>query len=329
MRVAIDAMGGDAAPAEVVKGALQAARATPDLSVVLVGPQDRLTAEIGSDCPANLSIENATQVIECGESPIEALRRKPDATVVRCIQLVREGKADAMVSAGSTGAVVAAATLVLGHLEGVKRAGICVPMPTPSGFSALIDVGANVNARPDHLLQYAVMGALYIRLRDAKRPNPTVGLLNVGSENSKGHDTAREAFELLEKAPINFIGNIEGHEVYSGKADAIVTDGFTGNITLKSGEGLASQILKRMAAAVGDHAAGRAEIARIARGTGFVSEGGAPLMGVRGVTIICHGRSGADALANAIRTAARFAADRLPARIVEEIGKLSPTGARS
>jgi glycerol-3-phosphate acyltransferase PlsX len=324
MRIAIDAMGGDYAPAEAVRGTLAAARADSALQLVLVGPADRLRAEIGPDAPPNVAVENAPQVIDAHEHAVEALRLKPDSSIARCVKLIREGAAQAMVSAGNTGAVVAAATLGLNLLPGVKRAGIAVPMPNPKGFSALIDVGANVNSRPDHLLQYAVMGSLYVRLRDRARPEPTVGLLNVGAEAGKGNELTREAYALLERAPVRFIGNIEGHDVYEGKADVIVCDGFVGNITLKSGEGLAAQILGRIGAAGADHGPTREEIRRIARGTGFAEEGGAPLMGVRGIVIICHGRSRADAFGNAARTAARFVEARLNDLIVQEIGRLAP-----
>lgn len=315
MRVAIDAMGGDAAPEAVVKGALDAARQNPDLQITLVGPRDRL----GEGHPQNVAVEHCTDVVGPHEHAVEALRKKPDSTIGRCVRLIKEGRAEAMVSAGNTGAVVAAATLGLNLLDGVKRAGICVPMPTEAGFNALIDVGANVNSRPDHLLQYAVMGSLYVRLRDAKRPNPKIGLLNVGEEEGKGNDLVRETYDRLKASGLNFVGNVEGHDVYVPKADVVVCDGFVGNITLKSGEGLAAKILERLGKAIGDHPEGRKEFARIARGTGFSNEGGAPLMGVRGIVIICHGRSGPDAIANATRTAARFVEQKLNDRIVEEL----------
>lgn len=329
MRVAIDAMGGDSAPGEVVKGAVAAAQQNPKLNVLLVGRRDKIEPELTGSVPENLSVEHAETVIETGESAIEALRRKPDSSIARCVGLIREGKAEAMVSAGSTSAVVASATIGLNLLEGVKRAGIAVPMPTQKGFSAMIDVGANINSRWIHLVQYAVMGSLWVRLRDASRPKPTVGLLNVGAEHSKGSETIRDAYEALERSSLNFIGNIEGHDVYTGKADVIVCDGFVGNITLKSGEGLAAKILKKMSEAVGSIPEAREAIDLIARGTGFATEGGAPLMGVRGIVIICHGRSGCEAIKNAALTAARFVENRLNDHIIEELARLALEGARS
>jgi glycerol-3-phosphate acyltransferase PlsX len=275
-----------------------------------------------------VEIIHAAEVVGMDEEPAKALRGKPDSSLRVSLRLVKRGEADAVISAGNTGALVGGAIVPvfgLGNLEGVKRPGIAVPMPATGGFCALIDAGANPNAKPLHLIQYAVMGAVYIQyLRpDVKRPR--VGILNIGEEAKKGTDLHRETFAYLEKANLNFefVGNIEPDAMFSGKADVVVSDGFTGNMALKVGEGLKDLIVRELASENPEspeiQKAARAVTARMDHS----EHGGAPVLGVRGIVIKCHGRAKAVTIANAVRLAAGFIKNRLNDHIVEELRKLS------
>jgi glycerol-3-phosphate acyltransferase PlsX len=325
MRIAIDGMGGDHAPDAIVEGAVDAARKHPEATLLLVGQKDRLSRP---DHPPNLQVLHASQVVEMKEEPVKALRSKPDSSLRVAMTLVKEGKADAVISAGNTGAMVAGAIFPLfglGNLEGVKRPGICIPMPVEGGHCAMIDVGANPNAKPLHLLQYAVMGAQYIRYLHPEIKVPRVGILNIGEEDHKGMELQRETHALLSKARLNFefVGNIEPHRLYKGAADVAVSDGFSGNLALKMAEGVKDFIVQGLAAGgpSWEEAAKRAT-----ERLDYSAYGGAPILGVKGIVIKCHGRSNARAIANAVTSTAGFIKGGLNGHIVDELRQLAGAG---
>jgi glycerol-3-phosphate acyltransferase PlsX len=334
MRIAIDAMGGDHAPREIIKGVLESARQRPDIQHLLVGDQARIDAEFKSaGAPsANVSVLHASQVMEMGEHPVEAMRRKRDNSISVCARAVRDGKADGFISAGNTGGAVAAATYYFRNLEGVKRAGIAVPMPNRAGGRCIvIDVGANVNCRPIHLLQYGVMAALYAREVFKLPDRPKVGLLNVGTEKDKGTPFLQECRARFEKSSLNFVGNVEGLDVFHGRVDVIVCDGYVGNVLLKASEACAEMMLHSVLESVnGAPAETRAVVEESCRKaherTDYAEVGGAPLLGVNGVCVIAHGRSHARAIVNAVRNAHEFAANRVNDKIVDQLRKIGLLG---
>ncbi|MEW5761786.1 MAG: phosphate acyltransferase PlsX [Bacillota bacterium] len=306
MRIAVDAMGGDFAPREIVAGALQARREL-GLEVILVGNRDKIRACAGE---ADLEIVDAAQVITMGEQPVVAVKRKPDSSLVRAIRLVKEGTAAAVVSAGNTGAVMAASLLELGRIKGIDRPALISLFPHLKGQTVLLDVGANVDCRPHHLVQFAIMGSVYAEMI-LGIPSPRVGLLNIGEEEGKGNELTQAAYPLLRETALNFIGNVEGRDLFNGRADVIVCDGFVGNVVLKSGEGLAmalQQILEneikrnlmtRMAALMA-----LASLKELRQRFDYSEYGGVPLLGIDGVVVVSHGSSRARAVRNAIRVAA-------------------------
>ena len=310
MRIALDAMGGDTAPEPTVAGAIRAARELP-VDIVLVGPKPVLEQQLSRypNMPANLSVVHAPEVVEMHEPPTASIRRKRDSSISVGVQLLRDQQVEAFVSAGNTGAVMAASTLIAGLLPGIERPGIGIMLPGVQGDTLLIDVGANIDPKPLHLLQYALMGDAYLRCV-VGRPRPTVGLLNVGEEAGKGTDFSKETYALLEASGLNFVGNVEGHDIFSGEFGVIVCDGFAGNVALKTAESLAHAInvlLKRslMMSPVTRLGAWLARDAfrQLRKEIDYAEHGGAPLLGVAGVTIIAHGASGAKAIKNAIRVA--------------------------
>jgi glycerol-3-phosphate acyltransferase PlsX len=313
MRIAVDAMGGDGGPAVTVEGALAAAR-EHGLEVVLVGDQSVIERELARHRAGTLpvSVRHASQVVEMGEQPSHALRRKRDSSMRVAAALVRDGEASAFVSAGNTGAAMAIAMFTLGVLPGVDRPAIAVVLPTKRGRTVLLDVGANVDPKPWHLTQYAVMGHVYARdILGVVRPR--VGLLSVGEEEGKGNELIREVFKRLEDSPINFVGNVEGRDVYNGNADVVVTDGFTGNVCLKVSESLADMLihllreeLTRSPATKLGALLVRPAFRRFWKRVDYTETGGAPLLGINGACIICHGASPARAVKNAIRVAAEW-----------------------
>ncbi len=312
-RVAVDGMGGDRAPAVVVEGAVQAAR-TLGIEVILVGQKDRLDRELQrfTPVPPNLKVEHASEVIKMSESPAASVRRKPDSSICRIVELAKGGQADAIVSAGNTGAMVCACSLGLGHLEGIERPGIAIVIPSLKGPVVVLDVGANIDPKPIHLLQYGVMGATYVR-HVIGEANPSVGLLNVGEEESKGTDFLKQAFKLLEESSLNFIGNVEGRDIYTGRCSVIVCGGFVGNVALKVSEGMAfalAELLKRELRRTLWNRMGAALLLpafqRLKRQMDYAQYGGAPLLGVNGACFISHGSSNAHAIRNAIAAAATF-----------------------
>ena len=326
MKIALDAMGGDTAPEPTVAGAVRAARELP-LEIVLVGPQQAIEQQLRRypNHPSNLSIVHAPDVIAMDEPPAASIRKKRDSSIGVGAQLMREQRVDAFVSAGNTGAVVAASTLLAGLLPGIERPGIAIVLPGVKGDTLLIDVGANIDPKPLHLLQYALMGDAYLRCVQG-RPRPTVGLLNVGEEEGKGTDFSKETYALLETSGLNFVGNVEGHDIFSGEFDVIVCDGFAGNVALKTAESLAHAInvlLKRslMMSPITRLGAWLARDAfrQLRKEIDYAEHGGAPLLGVAGVTIIAHGASSAKAIKNAIRVAYDAVRGELNAHMVDAV----------
>ena len=325
--VAVDAMGGDDAPGRVVDGALAAARHF-DLGVTLVGPTAVLERELAGhpDVDAGRTrLVDAPEMIEMADAPAAALRRKPGSSIKIAAELVARGEASALFSAGHTGATVMAAHGAFGMLPGVDRPALAVTIPTRGRPAVLLDVGASMECRPSHLLQFAVMGSRYARVALGIEA-PRVGLLSVGEEATKGNELTREAHRLLKTSPVTFIGNVEARDVYSGRADVIVCDGFTGNVALKISEGFAELIEGELSSTftsrVGSLLTRRA-LRQFRRRVDYSEYGGAPLLGVSGVAIVGHGRSSAKAVRNGVAMAYRFAAERVIARVEEDIAAVS------
>jgi len=325
--VAVDAMGGDFAPRVLVDGALAAARHF-DLGVALVGRRDAIEAEL--DRHANLDkarvrVVDAPDVVAMDEAPSAALRRKPNASIRVAAEMVARGDAAALFSAGHTGATVMAAHAAFGMVPGVDRPALAATVPTPAHPAILLDVGASVECRPHHLLQFAVMGDVYARVA-LGLDRPRIGLLSIGEEASKGNELTRDAHRLLKASPLAFIGNVEARDVYTGQAAVIVCDGFTGNVALKVSEGLvdvverllADELSSTITMRVGSLIARRA-LRHFRRRVDYSEYGGAPLLGVAGVAIVGHGRSSAKAVRNAVAMAYRFARQRVIERIAREI----------
>jgi glycerol-3-phosphate acyltransferase PlsX len=328
MKIALDAMGGDFGPGPVIDGAVQAIREL-NVDVILVG-QESVLAE---DCrrrgyrDPRLSIRHAPQVVEMHESPSQVARKKRDSSIWVATELVQSGEASAVVSPGNTGASMVAAFFVLGLTEGVERPAIATMLPTLTGTAVMLDVGANVDCEAKHLEQFAVMGNEYAKHLYGK-PNPRIGLLSIGEEDTKGNEVTKEAFRLLKASPLNFIGNIEGRDFYSGNADVVVCDGFIGNVALKISEGVAETIKKLLLKEISASWLGRlaypliaAPLLSLKRKIDYAEFGGAPLLGVNGITMICHGRSSAKAIKNAIKRAqalAEFKLHELIQRDIEE-----------
>ena len=316
MKLALDAMGGDNAPAEIVKGALDAVKKYP-CEIVLVGNETVIT-EILNEEPDwknfPITIKHTDEVIEMNEHPADAVRNKKNSSIVVATQLVKSGECDAVLSAGSTGAAVTAAQLILKRIHGIGRPTIATPIPTPEGVTLLLDSGANVDSKPEHLVQSGIMGALYAEHVLGKK-NPAVGLLNIGEEETKGNEQVKETYQILKNmTTINFAGNAEGRDITTGKFDVIVCDGFVGNVVLKFAEGLASTIFKLIKEAI--DAGGIAAkfgavllmptLKELSKKLDASEYGGAPLLGVNGYCIISHGSSDAKSICNAIRVANEF-----------------------
>ncbi len=332
MKIALDAMGGDFAPASTVAGAIEALKTYDDIEIIFVGDQARIEQELtGLNVPAALSqrtsIYHCTQVVDMGDSAIDAVRRKKDSSISRACDLLADGGAEALVSAGHTGAFVAAAKVKLRTLPGVDRPGIASVMPTETNLFLLMDAGANVDSEPKHLLQFGIMGSVYAR-EVMGRKNPRVGLMNIGTEASKGNELTKEAYKELSRAQINFIGNVEGHDLFNKQIDVVVCDGFVGNVILKTSESLAGGIfswlrreltsnpIRRLGALLAKEA-----FYAIRRKTNTEEYGGMPLLGVNGICIKAHGNSSPKAIKNAIRVAREAVAHQVNPHIVEEIAR--------
>ncbi len=327
MKVAIDAMGGDSAPESIVAGAVGALREMENFSAILVGDVDQIESHLdGTDVVRDrLQLEEASDVIGMGEPAVEGIRNKPGASINVCVKFVEEGRADALVSAGNTGATVSSSTLNLGLLEHVHRPGIATPIPHLEGVCSLIDVGANIYCKPHQLLQYAVMASVFQK-NIYGISEPAVGLLNIGEEEEKGKDLVRETHPLLEKSHLNFVGNVEGQAAFSGDLDVLVTEGYIGNVILKFLEGEAFSLLnfirREMERQTEDGELTERDyriLSEVKEATDYSEHGGAPLLGVNGACIICHGRSGEKAIRNAIRQAVRFHEYQINDHILEEI----------
>ncbi|MBI2093530.1 MAG: phosphate acyltransferase PlsX [Candidatus Omnitrophica bacterium] len=326
MKVALDAMGGDSAPETPVAGALRAARELP-IEIVLVGKQDAIEQQLARyrHLPSNLSIVHAPEVVGMDESPAASIRKKRESSISIGVGLLKDHQVEAFVSAGNTGAVVSASTLFAGLLPGIERPGIAILMPGIKNDTLLIDVGANIDPKPIHLLQYALMGEAYMRYV-LGRSRPVVGLLNVGEEEGKGTDFIKETYGLLESSGINFMGNVEGRDIFSGAVDVIVCDGFAGNVALKTAESLANaiSILLKRSLTVSPITRLGAWLARDAflqlrKEIDYAERGGAPLLGVNGTSIIAHGASSGKAIKNAIRVAYESVRHELNRHMVEAV----------
>jgi len=331
MRIAIDAMGGDFAPREVVAGAVLAASLPNITSLILVGDETAIRAEL-SECggdQSRIQIRHASEVVGMGETPAQAVRKKKDSSIGRAVELVRDGEADAVMSAGNTGAAVAASALKLRTLPGVDRPAIATIMPTQKAPVVLLDAGANIDCSPRQLMQFAVMGSVYSR-RIIGREDPIVGLLSIGGEDSKGNDVTKRTFATLQKSGLNFRGNVEGRDLFEGDVDVVVCDGFVGNIVLKTTESAATAFtrwLKRELTANPIRKAACLLLRGAFRALKMQLDpemyGGAPLLGVNGVCIIAHGGSSRHAIYHAIRVASEAVRFHVNDDIVDGVAKLN------
>ncbi|MFH1856462.1 MAG: phosphate acyltransferase PlsX [Candidatus Omnitrophota bacterium] len=330
MKIALDAMGGDNAPVETVKGAVNAAEEL-GYEIFLVGEEYSIEKELDKYRPfaGTVRVVNASEKIGMDEPAAISVRKKKDASINVCAKLVKEKKVDALITAGNTGAAVCAATLYLRTLEGIERPGISVIFPTLTGICFLIDVGANIDPKPEHLLQYAVMGDVYMRYIFNKE-EVKVGLLSIGEEESKGTTLIKETHRLLDASALNFIGNVEGRDIFTGKCDVIVCDGFSGNIILKVSESIAEtlgklfsrEMNKSLLTKIGGLLSMTA-LRSFKKKIDYTEIGGAPLLGVDGVCIISHGRSTAKAIKNAIKVAGELSAHQVNKHIIDQLKNLT------
>jgi glycerol-3-phosphate acyltransferase PlsX len=334
MRIVLDAMGGDFAPERPVEAAIQALKSFPQISTLfLVGDEARIKAELAKhgfpSSDPRLKIQHCTQVVDMHDHAVEGLRRKKDNSISRGVELVKEGLADAVVSAGHTGAMVAATTIKLRTLPGIDRPGIATVLPTETNLFVLIDAGGNIDAHPQHLVQYAIMGSVYSR-EVLKYKNPRVGLLSIGTEESKGNELTRETFKMLKTAPINFAGNIEGHDLFERPVEVVVCEGFLGNVVLKTVESISNAIFhwlksELMVSPIRKLGAWLAQGAfrAIKKKVNYEEYGGSLLLGVNGICVIAHGSSTVKAIVNAIRVATEAVEFQVNPHIIQEVEKLS------
>jgi len=328
MRIAVDAMGGDHAPQTIVAGVIEALRELKGIAqITLVGREDVVYNELSHYQTNGLSIvvKEAKEIIEMHESPAMAVKSKKDSSIVVATKALKEGEVQAIVSAGNTGAVMASSLMHLGRLKGVLRPAIATLIPTLEGASILLDVGANVDCKPKHLLEFAIMGDVYAKYIIGKA-NPKIGLLSIGEEEAKGNTLTLEAFKLLNASSLNFVGNVEGRDIINGQVDVIVCDGFVGNVVLKFAESLAEMIFdflkrelsKSLSLKLGAYLAQPA-FRKFKKLVDYSEYGGAPLLGINGVCIICHGASSAKAVKNGIRVACEFINNQVNLHIEERI----------
>ena len=333
IKIVVDAMGSDNSPRSEVDGAIAAVKAY-GVHVILAGNESLLGPMLKERSAEGLPLEirHAAQAIAMDEKPAAVLRRKKDSSIHVAAALVRDGIASGLVSAGNTGAVMAISKMLVGVVPGVDRPALATVVPTLSGRAVLLDVGANVTCKPHHLVQFALMGHLFSK-QIVGVPSPRVGLMSVGEEESKGTDLTKGVHKSLKELNLNFIGNVEGRDIYNGRADVIVCDGFTGNVALKTSEGLVEAMLQLMKEELSRNLRARLgallsvdSFRRLKKRLDYSEYGGAPLIGLRGVCIICHGRSSANAIKNAIRVAKEFAENQVNARLQEELSQLSGLG---
>ena len=328
--IALDAMGGDYAPVETVHGAVDAVAEHPEIKVLLVGKQDEIEKELQkySYNKGNIEVVNATEIIEMGEVPTKAIREKKDSSLVVAMKLVHDGQADAVVSAGSTGAILVGGQLVVGRIKGIKRPALAPFLPSKKGFSLLIDCGANVDARPEHLVQFAQMGTVYFENVMGKK-NPTVGIVNIGTEEEKGNQLVKETYPLLKECEgINFIGSVEAREIASGGADILVCEAFVGNVILKFFEGVAltflgcikeglmSSLRTKLGALMVKPA-----LKGLVKTFDVSSQGGAPLLGLKGLVVKAHGNSKAKEIKTALCQCIAFKENSINEKITDMIQK--------
>lgn len=328
MKIAVDAMGGDHAPREAVAGAVEATKEF-GVSVILVGREEEIKTELKTfDYPTKLiTVADAREKIEMDEHPAIAVRKKRDSSIVVANRLLRQGEAEAIVSAGNTGAAMAASLLTLGRIPGINRPAIAIPMPTVKGVTVLLDAGANTDCEPSDLLQFAVMGEIYAASVLGIHA-PKVGLLNIGEEDTKGNRLAVDAYQLLKESSLRFIGNVEGGDLPLGACDVAVCDGFVGNMLLKFAEGMGGAFFRLMKEALLSSIKGRlgalmvkSSLYSLSSRLDYSEYGGAPLLGIKGISIIGHGRSNAKAFKNALRFAAGAAEQRIVSKIKRAIAE--------
>ncbi len=329
-RIALDAMGGDHAPREIVLGALLAT-AESSVEILLVGKEEVVRQELvaaGAPSPPRIEIVDAREVVEMDDTAVAPLRRKRNSSVRVCANLVSEGRADAFVSAGNTGATWTSARVVMGMIEGVSRPALAAIVPSVKGHTLLLDVGANVDAKPNHLREFAVMGHFYAQMVFGLA-EPRVGLLSIGEEEGKGNELTKEVYRVLKETGLNFMGNAEGRDVYNGNADVVVCDGFIGNVVLKASEALGEfvsrtlreEMTRSLPRKLGALLA-KSAFDDLKKRMDYSEYGGAPLLGVKGGCIVCHGRSNAKAIKNAVRVACDFAENRIDAKIQAKVSDL-------
>lgn len=326
--VALDAMGGDYAPVETVKGAIEAVKENPDIKVILVGKEEEINSELAGYTydKENIGVVNATEVIDMGEVPTKAVREKKDSSLVVAMRLVRDEKADAVVSAGSTGAILVGGQLVVGRIKGIKRPALAPFLPSEKGFSLLIDCGANVDARPEHLVQFAQMGTVYFENVMGKK-NPTVGIVNIGTEEEKGNQLVKETYPMLRDCKgINFIGSVEAREIAKGGTDILVCEAFVGNVILKFFEGVALTFLgcikKGLMASLRTKLGAlmiKPALKGLLKTFDVSSQGGAPLLGLKGLVVKAHGNSKSSEIKTAIGQCITFKENSINDKIKEMI----------
>lgn len=329
MKIVLDAMGGDFAPQVPVEGAVMAVKDYDDVHIILTGIEEQVKAELSKyTYPKDrISIVHTSEIIDMNEAPAVAIRQKKNSSIVVGANLVRNGEAEAFVSAGSTGACMAASVLRIGRTEGVSRPPIATVFPNIKNQTVVLDAGANVDIGPNELVQFAIMGKIFAE-KVLKKPNPRVGLLSIGEEEHKGNKLIHETYPLLQKAPINFIGNIEGRDIFKGEVDVVVCDGFVGNIVLKTTEGIADvifkiikeEIMKSSIAKIGALFL-KPALSGVKKRMDYTEYGGAPLLGINGISIISHGSSNAWAIRNAVRIARESLINKLTTEIAENIPK--------
>lgn len=325
MNIAVDAMGGDYAPRAAVLGAIEAALEL-GINVTLVGSGDVIQKELASHPSAgSVNIFHCSEKIQMDEAPLKAIRQKKDSSIMVSFDLVKRGDADAVVSAGNSGATLASAVLALGKIEGVERPAIAGVFPIERGYVILMDVGANVDCRPTHLFQFGAMAHVFAESCLGMK-NPSVGLLSIGEEGAKGNELVRLARQLFEQSRMNFIGNVEGRDIFAGDVSIIICDGFVGNVALKLSEGMAEAMTGWLKSELKDSLAGKAALLlgrrsfeNFKRKLNYEEYGGAPLLGINGVGIICHGKSSSSAIKNAVRLAVQYVNNRLMDNMVQQL----------
>lgn len=329
MRITIDAMGGDNAPKSMVEGAVLAANKYDDIEIILVGSSDEIEKYLPKDSPTNVKVQNASEVILTEDEPVKSVRRKKDSSLVVAARMVKENQADAVISAGNTGALMTAGVLIAGRMKGIERPALGSVLPTVSGNGVLLlDMGANMDPTSEQLVQYSLMGKIYAE-QVLKINNPRVGLLNVGTEDTKGNELMKNTFPLLKEAPINFVGNVEARDITNGVCDILICDGFSGNIVLKLTEGLSSSIfhiikeelMGSLQTKIGALLL-KPAFRNIKKSMDYTEVGGAPLLGINGAFIKAHGSSNSKAVMNAVRQARTFLKSEVKEKIEIEINKI-------